>query len=285
VSAETRTRVLTAVVGALLTVALLWAGGWWLAAGVAVLALVAQSELYALAVQGGFNVHARWGLAIGLLVSLQAVIPGADALLLAGVALYVAYLPFAPPDERLPAVIGLTLAGVLYPTALLTCIVRLRLELGGWGVEAAPFTTSHAFWLTFLVFFSVWASDTFAYYTGRRFGKRPLAPIVSPKKTWEGASGGATGAVLVGLAFYLFVFSRIGLDVHVLHVVVVSLIGGVVSPLGDLAESRIKRAVGAKDSGRVLPGHGGVLDRFDAIIVAAPLCYVYLRWALLGGGA
>ncbi len=278
---ESVTRIWTALIGALVTVAMLWLGSWWLVAGVAVLALVAQSELYALAMQGGIRVHRRWGLLIGLLVVLQAVVPFAEAWLFVGVALYVAYLPFARPDERFPAVIGITLAGALYPTALLTCVLRLRLELGGWGMATEPFSQSHAFWLTFLVFFAVWASDTFAYYSGRRFGKHPLAPIVSPKKTWEGAIGGAVGAVLVGVVFGLFVFPRFGLDVPLIHIAVVSLIGGIVSPLGDLAESRIKRAVGAKDSGRVLPGHGGILDRFDAILVAAPLCYVYLRWTLL----
>ncbi len=279
---ESITRVWTALIGAVVVVALLWLGSWWLAAGIAVVALVAQSELYALAQQGGIHVHRRWGLLIGLLVVVQAVVPFAEAWLFVGVALYVAYLPFAPPDERFPAVIGITLAGALYPTALLTCVLRLRLELGGWGLDYEPFSQSHAFWLTFLVFFAVWASDTFAYYSGRTFGKHPLAPLVSPKKTWEGAIGGATGAVVVGLVFGLFVFPRFGLDVALIHIAVVSLIGGVVSPLGDLAESRIKRAVGAKDSGSVLPGHGGVLDRFDAILVAAPLCYVYLRWTLLG---
>jgi phosphatidate cytidylyltransferase len=131
-----------------------------------------------------------------------------------------------------------------------------------------------AFILTVVLFLIGWATDTFAYYVGRSIGKRPLAPAVSPKKTWEGAIGGTLGALLAGVLLKLSILPFI----NWVHVLVLTLIVAVVGQLGDLAESRMKRAAGVKDSGRLLPGHGGMLDRFDALILAAPAAYLYLRY-------
>ncbi|HMB91293.1 MAG TPA: phosphatidate cytidylyltransferase, partial [Rhodothermales bacterium] len=113
-----------------------------------------------------------------------------------------------------------------------------------------------------------------AYYTGKSIGKTPLAPSISPKKTWEGAIGGGIGAVLAAVVLKLTLLGFLAWP----HVIVMALICGVVSQVGDLMESRIKRSVGAKDSGTLLPGHGGMLDRFDAMILAVPLVFLYLRY-------
>ena len=99
-----------------------------------------------------------------------------------------------------------------------------------------------------------------------------MAPELSPKKTWEGAVGGAMGAVLVAIALRVTILGALPW----IHLVVIAVICGVVSQIGDLAESKIKRSVGAKDSGTLLPGHGGMLDRLDALILAAPLVFAYL---------
>jgi phosphatidate cytidylyltransferase len=125
------------------------------------------------------------------------------------------------------------------------------------------------------VFFFIWAADTLAYVAGRALGKHKLAPSISPKKTWEGFIGGIVGAVLVGVALKYTWLGYLAWP----HVIVLALIGGIVGPLGDLAESGFKRSVGVKDSGNVLPGHGGLLDRFDALILTAPLYYLYLAYA------
>ena len=122
----------------------------------------------------------------------------------------------------------------------------------------------------FLVLFSVWASDTFAYFAGRAFGKNKLCPAISPGKTLEGALGGFIGAVAVALIVSLvFRFS-------VLHGVIIGLIVAITAPLGDLIESVLKRTCGVKDSGALIPGHGGILDRFDSLLIAAPAVYAYL---------
>jgi phosphatidate cytidylyltransferase len=132
-----------------------------------------------------------------------------------------------------------------------------------------------------VVLYLTFLNDTFAYFTGRAMGKRKLYPEVSPGKTWEGFFGGMTGA-MVGL----FVFRWLGFkQLSVLDVVVLGIAGGIMGPMGDLSESMLKRAYGVKDSGKIVPGHGGILDRVDALIFNAPLTflYVYFLRPLLGG--
>ena len=129
---------------------------------------------------------------------------------------------------------------------------------------------------------SAWWSDTFAYFTGRAFGKRKLAPVISPKKTVEGAIGGLFGAVL-GNLFIAFLLTQLQsvpaiasyyegtLQVNYLRIALLSPILSVVSILGDLSASAIKRQFGVKDFGSIMPGHGGVMDRFDSVLFVLPL--------------
>jgi phosphatidate cytidylyltransferase len=111
-----------------------------------------------------------------------------------------------------------------------------------------------------------WLSDTGAYLVGRSFGKRKLIPLVSPNKTWEGLIGGLVAATITGiLCAWLF-----GLDINLLLAAAVGLIIAVVGVIGDLTESLIKRQAGVKDSGTLIPGHGGMLDRLDALLFTFP---------------
>jgi len=119
------------------------------------------------------------------------------------------------------------------------------------------------------------ACDTFAYYTGRTFGKNPLAPKISPKKTVEGFIGGLAGSVIGAALFQMFYVKTLPLN----HALVMGLIIGLVGPLGDLAESAIKRKMDVKDSGGIIPGHGGVLDRMDSLMFSAVVIYAYLKLA------
>ena len=118
----------------------------------------------------------------------------------------------------------------------------------------------------------VWAADTGAYAFGILFGRHRLWPSVSPKKTWEGLIGGIVATVLVAV----LASGPFGIGFGTLEAVVGGLLVGIAAPLGDLFESRLKRVAGVKDSGRLLPGHGGVLDRFDSVFFAAPVFYYYL---------
>ena len=132
--------------------------------------------------------------------------------------------------------------------------------------------------LTLMAFVLVWTHDTFAYLTGILFGKNPLAPKISPLKTIEGAVGGFLFTLL--LAIGLFLFSDSGMSG--IFWIGGALLAVVFSNLGDLAQSKLKRVAGVKDSGNIMPGHGGFFDRFDAIILVAPfwLIWILLSWKL-----
>ena len=121
-------------------------------------------------------------------------------------------------------------------------------------------------WLLTLLLLAIWAGDTAAYFFGSRFGRHRLAPVVSPNKTWEGAAAGLAASVAVGVVWCLLRLGEIDL-----RLVAMTAAAGVAGQLGDLLESMIKRGVGAKDSSRLLPGHGGLFDRLDALIIAGPV--------------
>ena len=115
-----------------------------------------------------------------------------------------------------------------------------------------------------------WAGDSAAYFVGRAMGKHPLAPHISPKKTWEGSVGSMVGSLIVAWAFSYWIRIPIG------HLLAMAVIGNVAGQMGDLLESAYKRSAGVKDSGGLLPGHGGVLDRIDALILCIPVIWYYV---------
>jgi len=116
----------------------------------------------------------------------------------------------------------------------------------------------------------IWASDTAAYFVGRAIGKHPLAPKISPKKTWEGSIAGMIGSLTVAYAFHF------RLTIPLPHLLAMAVLGNIAGQMGDLLESACKRSAGVKDSGGLLPGHGGVLDRIDALILCIPVIWYYL---------
>lgn len=126
------------------------------------------------------------------------------------------------------------------------------------------------------MFALIWATDSFAYFTGMAFGKNKLAPVISPKKTIEGSVGGSLCALVLSLIlnYKLDIFPEVSLGVLFLIVLALTII----SQVGDLFESSIKRIYNVKDSGKILPGHGGVLDRFDSTIFTAPVFYILLKY-------
>ena len=124
-------------------------------------------------------------------------------------------------------------------------------------------------WEVFLLFVLIWSSDSFAYFTGRLFGKHKMAPKISPKKTWEGFVGGVIFTLILG---YFIEQKFPGLRGNW---IIVGFLVSVFAPIGDLVESQLKRTFGVKDSGNIIPGHGGVLDRLDSFIIAAPVVYLY----------
>jgi phosphatidate cytidylyltransferase len=126
-------------------------------------------------------------------------------------------------------------------------------------------------WLFFAVALN-WAGDSAAYYTGRAFGRPRMAPIVSPKKSWEGAAGSVLGSLVFGLV-YMGYFQA---DVALWKIALIAVVANIAGQFGDLAESAIKRGAGVKDSGKMLPGHGGMLDRVDSTLFALPVVYALM---------
>lgn len=154
-----------------------------------------------------------------------------------------------------------TVFAILFTAPPLACLALLRGEPDGAG-------------LVILIVTANALCDTFAYYTGRNFGKRPLAPKLSPKKTIEGFAGGVVGAVAGAVAVKLIMLPSLG----PVHTVVAGLIAGLIGPVGDLAESSVKRKTGVKDSGGFIPGHGGVLDRLDSLLFTSAVFYAYFHF-------
>lgn len=143
-------------------------------------------------------------------------------------------------------------------------------------VLAIAYTLTNSFdkQMLLIVLLPIYLNDTLAYVSGRIFGKRPLLPSVSPKKTWEGFIGGLIGAVVVMLVILYFVGSFN--TINAIAIAGISVLASILATLGDLFESKLKRSIDIKDSGNILPGHGGILDRIDAMLFVAPVLYVLL---------
>lgn len=159
--------------------------------------------------------------------------------------------------------LAVVLGGLVYVPMLACVWPLLKKELG-------------PEWL-FLAVALAFSSDTGAYFAGRAFGKRKLYEAVSPKKTVEGSIGGLLGGVAAMVGMGTFWLAK---DIPILHAVILGVVGSMLGQAGDLVESMIKRTFGVKDSGNILPGHGGMLDRVDALLFVAPLVYYYARLVL-----
>jgi len=183
------------------------------------------------------------------------------------VAVIAAMVVFGADEFALPVLIGATVVGIVY---------AVMLKGSGWlagGIVYSGLTaislaairgdTAHGFAAMLFIFAVVWATDILAYFVGRAIGGPKLAPPISPGKTWSGAVGGAVSAVIAGTLVYMAFFPLNGIGVPV-----VALVLSIFSQVGDLFESFIKRRFGVKDSSRLIPGHGGVMDRVDGLVFA-----------------
>ncbi len=151
-----------------------------------------------------------------------------------------------------------SLLGVVYVSGLMSYFILLR------GME-------HGNHILLFLFMVIWTGDIAAYYVGKKIGKTPLAPKISPGKTVAGSVAGLAGSVAGGLAAKYLFFWTLPLN----HCLIVALICGTMGQIGDLTESLFKRRAGVKDSGSLIPGHGGVLDRLDSLMFAGPAFYIY----------
>jgi len=164
--------------------------------------------------------------------------------------------------------VAVTVFGVFYITFLFSFIVLIR-------------NMENGFFLVWLIFIGAFSTDTFAYFSGLLFGKHKLMPEISPKKTVEGAIGGMLGCTVATTLYGVYLISSGNVSVISLyHYIVLGILCGVISQLGDWAASAIKRFVKVKDYGNIMPGHGGALDRFDSILFTAPVIYYYINFIM-----
>jgi phosphatidate cytidylyltransferase len=279
---ETTTRVLVAAVGVPLGAAVIYFGGWALAVLLAFIAVAAALEFYRLAAQKGVRSF-RWiGAAVsGLFIILAAADPSqgpegsgfATAIIAAVLLSSVAGIWLRGVAGQPLLATTTTVTGAVYTGALLSFGLFLRHLPGHDGAL-------HGTALLFAPVLLTWASDTFAYFVGRAWGTRKLIPSVSPGKTLQGAVGALVGtmAVAVGYSYVLDAFPVY--QITVLEALVFGLVISLSAQLGDLAESLFKRDAGVKDSGTLLPGHGGALDRFDSLFFTLPLGYFFFRFII-----
>lgn len=156
-----------------------------------------------------------------------------------------------------------TVFGIVYAGLLLTCVAALKRD-GGGKVGGD---------LVLFVLVVTWLGDTGAYFAGRFLGKHKLYEAVSPKKTWEGAFGGLAGSLVAAIVMKLVRLDHLGW----VDLILITIPGAALGQMGDLVESLFKRSTGVKDSGAILPGHGGILDRIDAVLFFAPYLWCYLQ--------
>ncbi len=165
------------------------------------------------------------------------------------------------PLPEAPTLAAHLITGLLYGGIGLTALSALRQRPDGLGWVICALTVT-------------WLNDTLAYFAGRFLGRHKLYPAVSPNKTWEGFAGGVVGSVVGMFAVKAVYFPTL----TVADCLLVGLPAGVLGPAGDLCESLLKRAYGVKDSGKIIPGHGGLLDRIDALLFNAPLVFAYAQY-------
>lgn len=252
----------------------MWLGGPWIALVVGLAVLVAAFEAFRLLTAAGHHSMPVLGVVLAVVVALGdsvKVLPGGSGLLLAALGIVLVgtgALTRLDPREGI-AIFATTTFGALYVGAL---GFVLRLTTVDSPVDPAAilgFLRSDRAWILSLVLI-VWAFDTAAYFTGRRFGRHPFMAHISPAKTVEGVVGGLLAAAVVGAVF------TAALGRPWLAGLVFGIVLGAAAQAGDLAESMLKRAAAAKESGTLIPGHGGMLDRIDSFLFAAPVAYFYV---------
>lgn len=261
-------RVATAAVGMPLTILVIVVGNPWLSIAIAALVGVGLIEFYRMVERGGYRPVWEAGIIGGMLFVFGVVWPEAswEILALPALLIYTMMMQLrGGRPERALVNAAVTILGALYVGYLFSFVVKLRGLPVGLDQTAGPAPV-------LLVVFVVWAADTAAYFVGLAAGRHKLLPQISPNKSLEGAGGGVLAGIAVGLLCgWAFRFAP----------AMAATVGGacaVASIFGDLWESAIKREMGVKDAGGILPGHGGILDRFDGLLFAIVVGYYMMLW-------
>jgi phosphatidate cytidylyltransferase len=276
-------RVSFAVVAIPLALAIIWLGGWPLVALVSMVSVLGTRELYDMAARQGVQPSRVLGLGTAALfppVVYLAVTSPAAALALARwwpyagalwlIVLLTWLLMSRSPDQRPLGAVAITVVGALYSGALPGFLIDIRHHAH--GTQSWPAT-----WLVFFPLVVTWICDTAAMFGGRMIGGPKLAPVVSPGKTRAGAVAGFVGGIAVAPVFNALALAPTGVRLSLGQVLLFAGVLTLVGQVGDLAESLFKREAGIKDSSNLIPGHGGVLDRFDSLYFVVPSAALMYR--------
>lgn len=272
-------RTLSALVLLPLLLLLVWVGGIWFDLATAMCAALALHELFQMFAHSGYPPR-RIGYFCLLLFLLAAAFGprfGIDAGLALLGSVVVSLLAELPRREREVSFLrwALTLSGTAYigwTFAYFMLLRRVSTPLAPGPLTALAITPGAAWILLALLI--TFASDTTAYLVGRMIGRHRMTPYISPKKTWEGAAGALVGALAIGA----LLVPVLGLPIPIWGGAALGVAGSAMGQAGDLVESLIKRQVGIKDSGHLIPGHGGILDRADSLLFTVPTIYYVVRW-------
>lgn len=267
------TRVATILVSVPLIVALTYFGGFPFFLLILFLALASLNEFYNLLASKGAEPYRTIGFAVTtFFISFAHYTlkhpnwePAQAAIFTFGLIISFSAAIFLRRAERTVSDIAITTLGVVYIGWLFSYFILIRA------------LSDHGNFLFFMLLI-VWINDTASFLFGKFMGRMKMAPLISPRKTWEGAIAGFVIATISAVLLAPHLVGHLGLNQY--HAGILAAIVAIVAQMGDLVESVIKRDVGAKDSGALIPGHGGALDRMDSFILSAPFVYYYLVWIL-----
>lgn len=263
-----KTRLLSGIMLVIVLVITVGSGGNLLLAVSAVISIIGMTELYKV-VKAERTPLAVTGYLAGILYYVMVFVGHTDLLIYFAIFFLIALMAvyvFTFPKYRAEQVMTIFF-GVFYVAVMLSFVYQTR-------------TLEDGMIMVWLIFLSSWGCDTCAYCAGMLFGKHKMAPKLSPKKSVEGGIGGIAGAALLGALYALAMNHWGGAAISPLFCAVTCAVGGGISQIGDLAASAIKRNYEIKDYGKLIPGHGGILDRFDSVIFTAPVI-CFLAWILL----
>jgi phosphatidate cytidylyltransferase len=261
-------RTITALIAIPVVLAIVWLGGWWAFAAASIVVILGAYELHRMMLHEGYHPLILISLVLSALFLVAAMLPQLRLLLLElglGIALLVTF-PLLFFRKKLDGAMvdwSLTLAIAIYLGWPLSLFPLLR------GFQMG---ISSGFWWLLAVLLGVWGFDTGAFFTGHFIGRHKLAPNISPAKTWEGVIGGMVLSIIAAL---LFTTWPLGVPWYL--AILLGILIGVAATLGDLAESLIKRQTHVKDSGQIVPGHGGILDRIDSLLFAVIVVYIFAQ--------
>jgi len=270
-------RILTAFIGIPIAIYVINYGEWLFATAVFVLTLLAWHEFYTMLQNKSIKVFYSLGILMNIFIlgcawlgnSQEVITVIFVSTLLTLLKIVTSGTNFTVVDAAF-SLLGICYIGMSFAHLLLLRYTDSSLYLmTSWGELSAG---AAYVWLAFV---GTWASDTFAFFIGSYLGRHKLCPTISPNKTIEGVLGGMLGSIiaiiLLGMLFKL----------PISHCAIMGILVGTAAPVGDLVESAIKRFAGVKDSGQILPGHGGILDRFDSILFTVPVIYYYMHTFVL----